>query len=66
VKPAISIKIVRHPASRNHWLAKVYSGRYVYAVTWADPSPSQTEVELLWLNERRAFRAYDEVSGRYL
>jgi len=38
----------------------------VYAVTYAEPFPTVEDARELWRTERRAFRPYDETTGRYL
>ena len=63
---AITIDIRNHPTSTAHKIVKVISRGRVYAVTYAEPFPSEDEVRELWRTERRAFRPYDETTGRYL
>jgi hypothetical protein len=61
-------EICDHPTSANHCLVKArYRGR-VYAISWALPisSPDIEEVKRIWLEERGAFRPYDESGARYL
>ena len=62
----IVIRIVPHPTSAAHRVAKVESRGRIYAVTYAEPFPSVAEVKALWRTERKAFRPYDETTGRYL
>jgi hypothetical protein len=45
---------------------KAVSRGRVYAVTFAEPFPTDEEAQQLWRDERRAFRPYDEMTGRYL
>lgn len=63
---AVQIAITAHPTSASHKLVKVIASGRVYAVTFAEPFPSEREVRELWRTERRAFRPYDETTGRYL
>ncbi len=62
----ITITIIDHPTSAAHKIAKVESRGRIYAVTYAEPWPTDDEVRQLWLEERKAFRPYDETTGRYL
>jgi hypothetical protein len=60
------ITIMNHPTSPAHTLVKAVSRGRVYAVTFAEPFPTDEEAQQLWRDERRAFRPYDEMTGRYL
>lgn len=61
------IEIINHPISSTHKVAKVITARQrVYAVTYAEPFPTEAEVRQLWREQRREFRPYDESTGRYL
>ena len=60
------IEIKAHPTSTNHKIVKAISRGRVYAVTFAEPFPTVEEAQQLWREERRAFRPYDETTGRYL
>ena len=62
-----SITIHNHPTSPNHKIVKAVTARgYVYAVTTAEPFPTQAEAEQWWKDDRKAFEPYDETTGRYL
>jgi len=63
---AVQIEIINHPTSPDHKIVKAISRGRVYAVTYAEPFPSEEDVRQLWRTERRAFRPYDETTGRYL
>jgi len=63
---AIHIEIVQHPTSPAHKIVKALSRGRVYAVTFAEPFPTEEEARQLWRDERRAFRPYDETTGRYV
>ncbi|HEX5521133.1 MAG TPA: hypothetical protein VFX29_05525 [Longimicrobiaceae bacterium] len=66
------IEILPDPRSpETHKLVKATTrGGYVYAVTWAEPWPTQAEAEEAWRTERRhptrGFRPYNETTGAYL
>ena len=60
------ITIMNHPTSPAHKIVKAVSRGRVYAVTFAEPFPTDEEAQQLWRDERRAFRPYDEMTGRYL
>jgi hypothetical protein len=62
----LQIAIIPHPTSPTHRVAKVTTARgYVYALTSAEPFPTEAEVRQLWREHRRAFAPYDETTGRY-
>jgi hypothetical protein len=62
----LAIELRPHPTSPCHQIATVeYDGR-LYALTYAEPFPTEAEIVQLWWDERRAFRPYDETTGRYL
>jgi hypothetical protein len=62
-----SIEIINHPTSPAHKIVKAITARgRVYAVTFAEPFPTEAEARQLWREERRAFRPFDESTGRYL
>jgi len=63
---AVEIEIVNHPTSAAHKIVKAISRGRVYAVTFAEPFPTVEEARQLWHEERKAFRPYDETTGRYL
>jgi hypothetical protein len=60
------IEIRNHPTSAAHKIVKAISRGRVYAATFAEPFPTVEEAQQLWREERRAFRPYDETTGRYL
>jgi len=60
------ITIMNHPTSPAHKIVKAVSRGRVYAVTFAEPFPTEAQARDLWRTERRAFRPYDETTGRYL
>ena len=60
------IEILNHPTSPAHKIVKAISRGRVYAVTFAEPFPTVEDARELWRTERRAFRPYDETTGRYL
>jgi hypothetical protein len=62
----VTITISNHPTSTAHKIVKVVSRGRVYAVTFAEPFPTEAEARQLWREERRAFRPFDESTGRYL
>ena len=62
---ANTIEIVNHPTSPAYKVVKVVSRGRVYAVTYAEPFPTEAEARQLWREERKAFRPYDETTGRY-
>ncbi len=62
----LQVTILQHPTSPNHRIAKVQSRGRIYAVTYAEPFPTEEDVRALWRPERTAFRPYDESTGRYL
>ncbi len=62
----IQLTISTHPTSAAHKVVKVQSRGRIYAVTYAEPWPTEEEVRDLWRTERQAFRPYDETTGRYL
>lgn len=66
VKKPVSIKVIPCPWSNSHVIASVGSRGRIYAVTYAEPFPSEAEVRKLWVEERTAFYPYDESAGRYL
>ena len=55
---AVAIEIRQHPTSPAHKIVKVITRGRVYAVTFAEPFPTEDEVRELWREERRAFRPY--------
>lgn len=59
------IEIVSHPTSAAHKLVKAITRGRVYAVTFAEPFPTVEAVQALWRENRKAFRPYDETTGRY-
>jgi hypothetical protein len=62
-----TITIHQHPTSPQHQLVKAVTRRgYVYAVTTAEPFPSLEEAQQWWKEGRKAFRPFDESTGRYL
>ncbi|SRR6266851_2206255 len=63
---AVQIAITTLPTSATYKLIKVISRGRVYAITAAEPFPSEEDVRELWRTERRAFRPYNETTGRYL
>jgi hypothetical protein len=65
-RSAVQIEIRPHPTSPAHKIVKAISRGRVYAVTFAEPFPTVEEARQLWREERRAFRPYDETTGRYL
>ena len=65
-RKSATITITAHPTSAAHRLVTAVSRGRVYAVTFAEPFPSVEEARQLWREERRAFRPYDETTGRYL
>ena len=62
----LQVSITPHPTSPAHRVAKVQSRGRIYAVTYAEPWPTEEEVQQLWREERKAFRPYDETTGSYL
>jgi hypothetical protein len=62
----VHIEISNHPTSPAHTIVKAISRGRVYAVTFAEPFPTEAEARQLWREERRAFRPFDESTGRYL
>jgi hypothetical protein len=60
------ITILNDSHSPAHKLVKASTATRVYAVTFAEPFPSQAEAEALWRDDRRAFRPYNESTGRYI
>ena len=62
----VHITIIDHPTSANHRIVKLQSRGRIYGVTYAEPFPTEDEVRALWRTERKAFRPYDESTGRYL
>jgi hypothetical protein len=62
----LQVSIINHPTSPAHRVATAESRGRIYAVTYAEPFPSVEAVQQLWRTERRAFRPYDETTGRYL
>jgi hypothetical protein len=62
----IHVTIRQHPTSPKHQVATVQSRGRIYAVTYAEPFPTEDAVRSLWRAERKAFRPYDETTGRYL
>jgi len=60
------IEIKAHPTRAAHKIVKAISRGRVYAVTFAEPFPTVEEAQQLWRAERRAFRPYDESTGRYV
>lgn len=60
------IEIINHPTSPAHKIVKAIARGRVYAVTFAEPFPTREEARQLWREERRAFRPFDETTGRYL
>jgi hypothetical protein len=60
------IIITNHPTSTAHKLIKAIARGRVYAVTSAEPFPTIEEAKVLWREQRRLFRPYDETTGRYL
>ena len=63
---SLTIEIINHPTSSAHKIVKAISRGRVYAVTFAEPFPPEAEARQLWREERRAFRPFDESTGRYL
>jgi hypothetical protein len=63
---AVHIEIINHPTSPAHRIVKAISRGRVYAVTFAEPCPTVEEAREFWRTDRRAFRPYDETTGRYL
>lgn len=63
---ALTITIMPHPTSATHKLATVRTRTRVYAVTYAEPYPTEAEIQQLWAEDRKAFRPYDETCGRYV
>jgi hypothetical protein len=63
---SLTIEIINHPTSPAHKIVKAISRGRVYAVTFAEPFPTEDEARQLWREERRAFRPFDESTGRYL
>jgi hypothetical protein len=61
-----SITIINHPTSCNHKIVKAVTRGRVYAVTTAEPFPSLEEAQQWWKEDCKAFRPYDETTGRYL
>ncbi len=62
----LHITIRPHPTSADHRIATVQSRGRIYAVTYAEPFPTEEHVRALWRTERTAFRPYDESTGRYV
>jgi hypothetical protein len=60
------IALCNHPTSPAHTIVKAISRGRVYAVTFAEPFPTIEEAQQLWREDRKAFRPYDETTGRYL
>jgi len=65
-RPSIQIEIRNHPASPAHKIVKAVSRGRVYAVATAEPFPSIEEAQQWWKDDRKAFRPFDETTGRYL
>jgi hypothetical protein len=63
---AVTIEIIDHPTSAAHKIVKAVSRGRVYAVTYAEPFPTEEEARQLWTTDRKAFLPYDETTGRYL
>jgi hypothetical protein len=61
---AATIEIKNHPRSSDHQIAIVRTGGRVYGVTYAEPSPTEAEVEQLWREERKACRPFVAVDWR--
>jgi hypothetical protein len=59
------IEMHNHPTSPVHKIVKAISCGRVYAVTSAEPFPTLEEAQQLWREDRKAFRPYDETTGRY-
>jgi hypothetical protein len=62
----IQITIIHHPTSATHRIAKVQSRGRIYAMTYAEPFPTEDDVRHAWKDDRKAFRPYDESAGRYV
>jgi hypothetical protein len=65
-RPSVQIEIRNHPTSPAHKIVKAVSRGRVYAVTSAEPFPTLEEAQQWWKDDRKAFRPYDETTGRYL
>lgn len=59
----IEVSIKPHPTSDHHKLVLVEWKGHVYALTYAEPFPTEKEVRELWRQERKAFRPYDTTRG---
>ncbi len=62
----LQVTIRQHPTSAAHRIATVQSRGRLYAVTYAEPFPTEEDVREVWRTARRAFRPYDETTGRYV
>ena len=62
----VQVAITNHPMSAAHKVVKVESRGRIYAVTYAEPWPTEADVRELWRIERKAFRPYNESTNRYL
>jgi len=66
MRKAERVEIKSHPTSGSHKIALVESRRGLcYAITCAEPYPSEADVRRLWREERSAFMPYDESTGQY-
>ena len=62
----LQITIIDHPTSAAHRIAQAQSRGRIYAVTYAEPFPTEDEVREVGKTERKAFQPFDETTGRYL
>ena len=62
-KSMIEVSITPHPTSDHHQLVLVEWKGQVYALTYAEPFPTEKEIRELWRHERKAFRPYDTTRG---
>ena len=61
----LSIQIRPHPTSARHQVATVATSTRVYAITYAEPFPSEADIRELWATDRKAFRPWNQTTGRY-